>query len=53
MLDELATIEKGKIADIIVVAGNPLESLEAMQWKRPTGCCSSPSRVPLGGVIRG
>lgn len=31
MLDELGTIEKGKIADIIVVAGNPLESMEAMK----------------------
>lgn len=33
MLDELGTIEieKGKIADIIVVAGHPLESMEAMK----------------------
>ncbi|MDZ4729710.1 MAG: amidohydrolase family protein [Xanthomonadales bacterium] len=31
MLDKLGTLEEGKIADIIVVAGNPLESMEAMK----------------------
>lgn len=29
LLKELGTIEKGKIADIIVVAGNPLQNMEA------------------------
>jgi len=31
MADQLGTIEKGKIGDVIVVAGNPLESMEAMK----------------------
>ena len=29
LLDELGTIEKGKIADIIVVAGDPLSDVES------------------------
>jgi imidazolonepropionase-like amidohydrolase len=28
--DELGTLEAGKIADILVVAGNPLEDLQAL-----------------------
>jgi len=28
MLDQLGTIEKGKLADVIVVAGNPLQDME-------------------------
>lgn len=31
MLDDLGTIEEGKIADIIVVAGDPLVSMDAMK----------------------
>ncbi len=31
MLDKLGTVEPGKIADVIVVAGNPLEDIRAMQ----------------------
>ncbi|MEI9849922.1 MAG: amidohydrolase family protein [Sphingomonas sp.] len=31
MLDQLGTIETGKIADVIVVAGDPLQSMEAMK----------------------
>lgn len=31
MLDELGTIEEGKLADVIVVAGNPLLDMEAMK----------------------
>lgn len=31
MEEELGTLEKGKTADLIVVKGNPLESLEALQ----------------------
>jgi imidazolonepropionase-like amidohydrolase len=28
LLDQLGTIEKGKLADVIVVAGNPLKDME-------------------------
>jgi imidazolonepropionase-like amidohydrolase len=28
LLDRLGTIEKGKLADVIVVAGNPLKDME-------------------------
>lgn len=31
MLDRLGTLEVGKTADVIVVAGNPLETMEAMK----------------------
>lgn len=31
MLDELGTLEPGKLADVIVVAGNPLEDMNAMK----------------------
>ncbi|MEX2123444.1 MAG: amidohydrolase family protein [Woeseia sp.] len=31
MLEDLGTIEKGKIADVIVVAGDPLKSMQAMK----------------------
>jgi imidazolonepropionase-like amidohydrolase len=31
MLDELGTIETGKIADVIVVDGDPLKSMEVMK----------------------
>jgi hypothetical protein len=31
MLKDLGTIEKGKLADIIVVAGNPLQDMKAMK----------------------
>jgi imidazolonepropionase-like amidohydrolase len=30
-LSELGTIEKGKLADVIVVAGNPLQNMAAMK----------------------
>ena len=31
MLDKLGTIEPGKIADVIIVPGNPLQSMDVMQ----------------------
>jgi imidazolonepropionase-like amidohydrolase len=31
MLDELGTIEEGKVADVIVVAGNPLVDPDALK----------------------
>lgn len=31
MEDELGTIEEGKLADVIVVAGNPLADIEALK----------------------
>ena len=31
MLDDLGTIEHGKIADIIAVDGNPLDDIERLQ----------------------
>ena len=31
LLDELGTIETGKLADVIVVAGNPLHDIGAMK----------------------
>jgi len=31
MLNDLGTLEEGKIADIIVVAGNPLENMDSMK----------------------
>ncbi len=31
LLKDLGTIEKGKLADVIVVAGNPLQNMAAMK----------------------
>jgi imidazolonepropionase-like amidohydrolase len=31
LLKDLGTVEKGKLADVIVVAGNPLEHMDAMK----------------------
>jgi imidazolonepropionase-like amidohydrolase len=31
MLKDLGTLEKGKLADVIVVAGNPLRDMAAMK----------------------
>ena len=31
LLKDLGTIEKGKLADVIVVAGNPLLNMDAMK----------------------
>ena len=32
--DELGTLEKGKLADLIIVDGNPLEDIDAMESVR-------------------
>ena len=42
MLDQLGTIEEGKLADVIVVAGNPLEDME--------GAMKRVYAVIMGGV---
>jgi imidazolonepropionase-like amidohydrolase len=31
LVDQLGTVETGKLADVIVVAGNPLQDMSAME----------------------
>ena len=41
LTEELGTIEVGKLADVIVVAGNPLLDTRAMTGRTPTPCSPS------------